>query len=116
MMSKCQFLQEDWTKTQRYTKRAKKVYPEEAQSWQISGIVNLRTKSYEAAYSDFDRYDKLLPGSPKTTFFKGYAREGMGKRDDAANHYYRYLQMTQQGKEAQYAYQRLQEWGYIRQH
>jgi len=114
MMSKCKFLQEDWAKTQRYTVRAKKAYPGEAQSWQISGIVNLRTKNYEAAYSDFDRYDELLPGSPKTIFFKGFAKEGMGKRDDAANHYYRYLKMTHQGKEAQYAYQRLQEWGYIR--
>jgi len=114
MMSKCQFLKEDWAKTQRYTTRAKKVYPGEAQSWQISGIVNLKTKNFEAAYSDFDQYDKLLPGSPKTIFFKGYAMEGMGKRDDAANYYYRYIQMTQQGKEAQYAYQRLQEWGYIR--
>jgi predicted Zn-dependent protease len=114
MMAKCQFMQDDWAKTQRYTTKAKKVYPEEAQAWQISGIVNLKTKNYAAAYSDFDRYDKLLPGSPKTTFFKGYAMEGMDKREQAANYYYRYLQMTQEGQEAQYAYQRLKAWGYIR--
>jgi predicted Zn-dependent protease len=114
LMAKCQFLQEDWAKTQRYTSRAKKVYPGEAQAWQISGITNLKAEKYEAAFTDFDRYDKLLPGSPKTTFLKGYAKEGLGKRDEAAKYYYRYLQMTQQGKEAQYAYQRLKEWGYIR--
>ena len=114
MMSKCQFVKEDWSKTKRYTTRAKKVYPGEAQAWQISGIVNLKTEKYAAAFADFDQYDKLLPGSPKTTFFKGYAKEKMGKRDEAAKYYYNYLQMTQQGKEAQYAYQRLKEWGYIR--
>lgn len=114
MMAKCQYVQENWAKTQQHTARAKKVYPEEAQAWQISGIVNLKTKNYEAAYTDFDRYDKLLPGSPKTIFFKGYAMEKMDDREKAANYYYRYLQMTQQGQEAQYAYGRLQEWGYIR--
>lgn len=114
MMAKCHYLQENWDRTQQYTARAQKVYPGEAQAWQISGIVNLKTKNYTAAYADFDRYDKLLPGSPKTTFFKGYAMEGMNERDKAANYYYGYLQMTQQGKEAQYAYQRLKEWGYIR--
>jgi predicted Zn-dependent protease len=114
MMAKCQFMQEDWTKTQQFTTRAKKIYAGEAQAWQISGIVNLKTKNYAAAYTDFDQYDKRLPGSPKTTFFKGFAMEGMNKRDQAANYYYRYLQMTQQGQEAQYAYQRLKEWGYIR--
>jgi beta-barrel assembly-enhancing protease len=114
MMAKCQYLQENWTQTQRYIAQAQRVYPEEAQAWQISGIVNLKIKNYAAAYTDFDRYDKLLPGSPKTTFFRGYAKEGMNERDKAAAYYYRYLQMTQEGKEAQHAYQRLKEWGYIR--
>jgi predicted Zn-dependent protease len=114
MMAKCQYLQEDWAKTRQYAGRAKDAYPGEAQAWQISGIVNLKTKKYEAAYTDFEQYDKLLPGSPKITFFKGYAMEGMDRRDQAAEYYYRYLQSVRQGEEAQYAYQRLKEWGYLR--
>lgn len=114
MMAKCQYLQENWIQTRQYTNRAKKAYPGEAQAWQISGIVNLKTKKFEAAYTDFEQYDKLLPGSPQITFFKGYAMEGMDKRDQAAEYYYRYLQSVRQGEEARYAYQRLKEWGYIR--
>ena len=114
LMAKCQYLQEKYTTTHQYTSRAKKVYPGEAQAWQISGIVNLKTKNYPAAYTDFEQYDKLLPGSPKTVFFKGYAMEKMDERDKAADYYYRYLQLTQEGDEAQYAYRRLKEWGYVR--
>ncbi len=114
MMAKCQYLQEDWAKTRQYASRAKKAYPGEAQAWQLSGIVNLKTKKYEAAYTDFEQYDKLLPGSPKITFYKGYAMEGMDRRDLAAEYYYRYLQSVRQGEEAQHAYQRLKEWGYLR--
>jgi len=38
----------------------------------------------------------------------------MKKIKDAASEYHQYLQIVQEGKQAQYAYRRLVEWGYIK--
>ena len=38
----------------------------------------------------------------------------MGDRDEAANLYYAYLQKVNSGDQAQYAYTRLKQWGYLR--
>jgi predicted Zn-dependent protease len=115
MMAKSQYLQKDYAEARNFARKAQKAYPTEAQAWHISGIAGIQTKQFEAAYNDFERYDKLLPGNPKTIFFQGYALEGMGKKDAAAEHYYRFLQQVNQGEEAQYAYKRLVEWGYLKQ-
>jgi len=40
--------------------------------------------------------------------------EGMEKIEPAARAYHAYLKQVQQGQQAQYAYQRLKEWGYIK--
>ena len=53
--------------------------------------------------------EKLLPGNPTTIFFKGFAQEGMQNKPEAAKEYHRYLQVGQQGKYAQHAYQPLME-------
>jgi hypothetical protein len=39
----------------------------------------------------------------------------MDRQRDAARQYYRYLQIDNQSEQAQYAYQRLVDWGYVRQ-
>jgi predicted Zn-dependent protease len=114
MLAKSHYLQKDYVEARNFARKAQKAYPTEAQAWHISGIANLQTKQFEAAYKDFERYDKLLPGNPITIFFQGYALEGMGRKEDAADHYYRFLQQVNQGEEAQYAYRRLVEWGYIK--
>ena len=115
MSAKSNYLQKKYAEALSLARSAQKVYPEEAQAWHISGIANIQTRKFEAAYADFERYDTLLPGNPHTLFFKGYALEGMDNKEAAADHYYRFLQQVNQGEEPRHAYQRLVEWGYIKQ-
>ena len=114
MMAKCLLAQKKDKEARRYAERAKQVYPEEAQAHQLSGITKLEEKDFGRAYEDFISYEKLLPGNPSTIFLKGYSLEGMERKNDAANEYYRYIQIVNQGDQAQYAYGRLVEWGYIK--
>jgi tetratricopeptide (TPR) repeat protein len=113
MMSICQFIQKKYSNAKTYAEKAQKVYPSEAQAQYIGGIANLRLKDFDSALEDFRNYDRLLPGNPKITFFKGYSLEGMGSTKQAAELYYKYLQTTTEGDEAQHAYNRLVEWGYL---
>ena len=114
LMAKCQLVQKKDSEAERYADRAKQVYPAEAQAYHISGISKLRVTKYAAAYEDFSIYERRLPGNPNTIFFQGLSLEGMQKIEPAAQAYNAYLQQVRQGKEAQYAYQRLKEWGYIK--
>ena len=114
LMAKCQLMQKNHAQADRYAQRAKQAYPQEAQAYHISGIAKLRNNKYDAAYDDFSIYERRLPGNPNTVFFKGLSLEGMQKIDPAARAYNAYLQQVRQGKQAQYAYQRLKEWGYIK--
>ncbi len=114
LMAKCQLVQKKDREAERYADRAKQVYPAEAQAYHISGITKIRNKKYDAAYEDFADYENRLPGNPNTVFFKGLSLEGMEKVEPAAQAYNSYLNQVQQGKQAQYAYQRLKEWGYVK--
>lgn len=114
LMAKCQLAQKKNSEADRYAERAKQVYPDEAQAYHISGITKIRNKKYDGAYQDFSIYERRLPGNPNTMFFKGLSLEGMEKIEPAARAYNNYLQQVRQGKQAQYAYRRLKEWGYIK--
>jgi len=113
MMSKCQLAQNKQDLARQYADRAKKIYPEEAQAQHLSGVSKLMGNRFESAYTDFDNYEKKLPGNPNTVFLKAVSLEGMQNKQGAAKEYYRYLQMINQGDQAQYAYQRLVDWGYV---
>ena len=56
----------------------------------------------------------IISGNPNTVFLKGFTLEGMGRRSGAAKEYTRYIEIDTQSKQAQYAYQRLQDWGYLK--
>ena len=114
MMSKCLMAQKKHKQARRYAERAKHVYPEEAQAHHLSGITKLARRDFGRAYEDFSSYEKLLPGNPNTIFLEAYSLERMGRRRDAANEYYRYLNTVNQGDQARYAYGRLVQWGYIK--
>lgn len=114
MMSKCQLVQKKYREAQRYAERAVHVYPQEAQAYHLLGFAEIELKDFDSAYGAFSTYEKLLPGNPNTIFFRGYALEGMKKTKEAASQYQRYLQIVNKGKQAQYAYRRLVEWGYIK--
>lgn len=114
LMSKCQLALNDPREAERYAEKAKSIYPAEAQAHQISGISKMGQNRFGAAYEEFDNYERLLPGNPEIIFLKGYALEGDGDQDAAAQEYYRYLQQVNQGQQAQFAYDRLVEWKYIK--
>jgi predicted Zn-dependent protease len=97
-----------------YLARAKAVYPGEAQAVHLSGVSKLQLKRPDEALAEFEAYERLLPGNPNTIFLKAYSLDMMQRRQDAAQAYYRYLQMTRQGTQAQYAYSRLKEWGMVK--
>jgi tetratricopeptide (TPR) repeat protein len=116
LMATSQLLQQKWAVGNQYAGMAKKVYPQEAQAYHLSGFAKIKLNKFEKAYNDFVRFDKLLPGNPNATFFKGYSQEGMKHYPKAAKEYQRYLKMVREGKYAQHAYRRLKQWekkGYI---
>jgi predicted Zn-dependent protease len=112
-IAQSQLMQEKYADADRNIQLAKKAYPQEAQADYLSGFINLNRKQYAPAYKAFNAYDKKLPGNPNVTFYKGLSLEGQERIDPAAQNYKKFLQYVQEGKQAQYAYQRLVEWGYI---
>lgn len=113
LMAKCQLALERPQKAEFFAEQAKSVYPSEAQAHHVSGLAKMGRGGYAAAFEDFDRYERMLPGNPNTVFLKGVALEGMQDRKRAAEEYHRFLQSVDSGDQAQYAYDRLVEWGYL---
>ena len=113
-LSQCRMMMEKFTEADRSIRLAKKVYPQEAQAYYLSGFIKLNRKDYAPAFSDFSTYDKKLPGNPYVIFYKGYSLEGQSRKKEAAQYYHKFLQIVQQGDQAQHAYNRLKEWGYIK--
>ena len=113
LMSKCQLALEQPKRAEFFAEKARRVYPAEAQAQHLSGVAKLNLKQFDAAYAQFDRYEKMLPGNPNTVFLKGVTLEGMGRSGRAAEEYQRFLGSVNSGDKAQYAYGRLVEWGYV---
>lgn len=114
MMSICQLAQKNYAKAGLFAEKAKKVYPQEAQAYHFSGFAKIKQKDYVSAHEEFKHYENLLPGNPNTIFYKGLSLEGMQHLKESANEYYGYLKIVTRGDKAEYAYQRLVEWGYIK--
>jgi tetratricopeptide (TPR) repeat protein len=114
MMAKCQLAQKKYGEAHRYAQLAKQVNPQEAQAYYVAGISKIEDKDYGAAREEFSKYENLLPGNPTIIFLKGYSLEGMTQIKEAAYEYQRYLEIVNQGEQAQHAYRRLVEWGYIK--
>lgn len=113
LMAKCQLALERPQKAEFFAEQAKSVYPSEAQAHHVSGLAKMGTGDFGAAFDSFDRYERMLPGNPNTIFLKGVALEGMQDRKRAAGEFYRFLQLVDSGEQAQYARNRLVEWGYL---
>ncbi len=114
MMAKCQTALKRPAEALRYAERAQQTYPQEAQAHHLAGFARIQQKQFDRALEDFSACERLLPGNPNTTFFKGFALEGMQRQPDAARAYAGYLQAGGQGDRAQYAYNRLVQWGYVK--
>ncbi len=113
-MAKCQFLQEKTREAESYGLQATKIYPQEAQGHLVTGMSAMMRNRYAQAYQHLDEYDTVLPGNPEIAFYKGYSQERMGRKQDAAVHYKKFLTSVTTGKQAQYAHNRLKSWGYIK--
>lgn len=114
MMAKFQMGTKNGPAAEKYGQEAIRAYPGEAQAYLVTGLAALGNKRFEHAYQLLGQYDRLLPGNAQIVFYQGYALEKMGRQNDAAQKYRTYLQRQKQGKEAQYAYNRLKSWGYLR--
>jgi len=114
MMAKCQLAQENHDEALRYSEQAKQVNSKEAQAYHVSGMAKIKKNDFSSAYAEFSTYEKMLPGNPNTIFLKGLSLEGMQRIRQSATEYSRYLKVDTKSKQAQYAYRRLVEWGYIR--
>lgn len=115
MMSQCQLLMENYAQAERFAETAGQVFPEEAGSWHLNGFSKMKQKKYDNALDQFEKYEKILPGNPNTTFYKGFCLEQMENIKSAAQEYQNYLKAVNQGEKAAYAYERLTAWGYVKQ-
>jgi predicted Zn-dependent protease len=113
LMAKCQISMDKAVEAEFYTMSARDAYPQEAQAHYIGGIAKLMQDKYSSAHEQFAQYETILPGNPNTTFLKGFCQEGMQHIREAATEYNSYLQVVNEGEQAEHAYQRLVEWGYI---
>ncbi|MBU1002157.1 MAG: M48 family metalloprotease [Proteobacteria bacterium] len=114
LMSKCQLALGNKREGERYAELAKQANPGEAQALHVAGLAKLQQGNYDAALSQFSRYERALPGNPNTLYYEARALDGMGRRDEAARQYYRYLQSGSKDANAKQSYSRLQSWGYIK--
>lgn len=114
LMAKCKLIQKNSADALSYANGAKQIYPGETQGYYLAGLAGLGEKKYTLAYQDFETCDKLLPGNPQVTFYKGYSLENSGNRKESAENYVTYLKQVnyQSSKYANHAYKRLKEWGY----
>ena len=114
LMAKTQMAMKKPKEAQPYLARAKSIYPAEAQASHLSGVTYLQLRQPDQALAAFQDYNRLLPGNPNTTFLMGFSLEQMGQKQAAAQHYANYLRLSNQGNQAQHAYNRLKGWGYVK--
>jgi tetratricopeptide (TPR) repeat protein len=115
MMAQCQIMMNNNTRAEQFAEKAGHVFPQEPGSLHLNGLAKMNQKKFSAAFDQFRKYEKMLPGNPNTTFYQGYCLENMKQTKTAADHYKSYLQAVNQGDKAKHAYQKLVEWGYIKQ-
>jgi predicted Zn-dependent protease len=112
-MAKIQLAQKKFPQAREFANRARAAYPEEPQARQVCGMTALNLKQFDAAFSDFDAYERMLPGNPNLAFYKGFALEQMGRKEASAAEFQRFLESGSEGDQTTYAQNRLVGWGYI---
>lgn len=94
-------------------RNAEAIKPEGYLALYMKGVNYLEITQPEAALLAFQRYKTLLPGNPMIDFFIGYSHEMNSQQPQAAAAYKTYLTQVQSGPQAEYAYKKLIEWGYV---
>lgn len=111
--AKAQMMQDQPTQAIESLRRARQIQPEEGQAMYLLGINLLSQDDAGGALTEFQRYEQVLPGNPNTRFLVGYSHEQQDNKPQAATAYQDYLRQVQQGQQAEYAFGRLREWGYL---
>ena len=111
LLGKAWLAQENYRQAEGPLKAAARVYPEEAQARHLLGVVALQQRQPSQALQRFKQYQQLLPGNPMTDFFIGLSHEGLAQRPEAATAFQRFLDQGGSGEAADYARQRLAQWG-----
>ncbi len=111
LMAKCLLIQDNNKEAASYATAAIQIYPTEPRTLR-GRLAHVGTVS-SISFGQFSTCDRCWPGNPQLTFYMGYSRENMGRRQAAAANYADYLKMVnyQSNKYSQHAYQRLKEWG-----
>lgn len=115
LTAKCMLIQEKFQDAETHAARAMQLYPAETQAHYIAGLAHLSLKKPGRASEDFKECDRLLPGNPQVTFYRGYALDNDGRKQPAAQQYTAFLKEINyaSNKYSQYAYKRLKAWGYV---
>ena len=106
-MSRCLLLQKQVKEARAYADRAKAVRPGEAQALAAMGLAAFQMKDFAASHVEFNAYQKLLPGNPGMYFLDGYSLDNLGRRQEAAVLYRRYLETGASDRAALVAQNRL---------
>ncbi len=79
-----------------------------------AGVLAFKTDRYDESLAHLAAADKLVPGQPTVTFYRGRDHEALGDREAAARAYAAVLEKVREGEMAAYCYKRLEEWGYLK--
>lgn len=106
--------QNNFSEATQLAREAQASYPGEPQAHHVAGMALAKSRHFEQGLAEFSRYIQLLPGNPFSTYYQGFCEEGLQRRSLAAEAYKKFLQQVDSGEEAQHAYQKLVEWGYLK--
>ena len=106
-MSRCLLVQKQVKEARAYADRAKAVKPGEAQALAAMGLAAFQASDFAASHAEFAAYQKLLPGNPGMYFLDGYSLDKLGRRQEAAALYQRYLETGATDRAAAIAQNRL---------
>jgi len=94
--------------------KAVSLYPDLYRARFTAGVLAYDLGKNRESLAHLDVANRLVPGQPPVTFFRGRNYEVQGRREEAARAYADVLQTVQKGPMAEYSYRRLVEWGYVR--
>ncbi len=116
LTAKCQLIQKKFDTALSHAREATHLNAKESQAPYIKGLCHLNLNQFSSAYDAFSTSDRLLPGNPQLTFYKGYSQDKQGNGRGAARDYKTYLdQMNYETNPyTQYAYKRLKAMGYVK--
>lgn len=95
-------------------RRAVELYPTLYHARYTAGVILFHEGHHRESLEQLTEADKIVADQPSVIFYMGRNWEAMGQRDRAARAYYAVLKKVQKGPMAQYCYQRLVAWGYLR--